>query len=53
MIICSTLLPSRRPVNDRPPCTVLRLMPKSWIYMQVLIVIFTLAGIVIAITKLA
>jgi hypothetical protein len=28
-------------------------MPRHWIWMQVLIVVFVLAGIVIAITKLA
>jgi len=28
-------------------------MPKLWIYMQVLIVIFVITGMVIAITKLA
>jgi hypothetical protein len=27
-------------------------MPRSWIYVQVLIVLFVLAGMVIAITKL-
>jgi hypothetical protein len=31
----------------------LTLMPRHWIWTQVLIVVFVLAGIVIAITKLA
>jgi hypothetical protein len=32
---------------------VVRSMPRSWIVMQALIVVFVLAGIVIAITRLA
>jgi hypothetical protein len=28
-------------------------MPRSWIWMQVLIVMFVLAGMIIAVTKLA
>jgi hypothetical protein len=31
----------------------MRSMPRSWIVMQALIMVFVLAGIVIAITKLA
>jgi hypothetical protein len=36
-----------------PPASLVDPMPKFWIYTQVLIVLFVVAGMVIAITRLA
>jgi hypothetical protein len=39
-------------VGAPPPATV-QSVPRHWIWMQVLIIVFVLAGMVIAITRLA
>jgi hypothetical protein len=46
-------LAASSPVGPALPLLRLTLMPRHWLWMQVAIVVFVLAGMVIAITKLA
>jgi hypothetical protein len=43
----------RRAADRGGPSTTVTCVPRHWIWMQVAIIVFVLAGMVIAITKLA